>query len=143
MLRPVIGRFSLCAVLFITLCALFSVFSITTSRPVVAAPPDTTPVALDGIQPESCSTCHKETGDKHQAAYDELYQDGIIQVTDLAYAFSAPDTSIVTFKMTKDGSPVDASKVDSLNIYFVPYTDEKFQFDPAVERLSLKGQLAV
>lgn len=141
MLKPFIGRLSLCALLFITLVALFSIFSITTSRPVAAAPPDTTPVALDGIQPESCSTCHKDAGDKHQAAYDELYQDGIIQVTDLAYSFSAPDTSSVTFKMTKDGNPVDASKVDSLNIYFVPYTDEKFQFEPAVERLSLKGQL--
>ena len=61
-----------------------------------------------GAEPETCSVCHKEAGDKHQASYDELYQDGVIQVTDLAYAFAGPDTTTVTFKMTKDGVPFDA-----------------------------------
>ena len=102
-------------------------------------PSAATPVALEGVQPETCSVCHKEGGAKHQASYDELYQDGVIQVTDLAYAFSGPDTSTVTFKMTKDGEPFDARKSDSLSIYFAPYTGEEFQFEPAAERLSLKG----
>jgi OmcA/MtrC family decaheme c-type cytochrome len=84
-------------------------------------------------------TCHGGAGAKHQASYDELYQDGVIQVTDLAYSFSGPDTSTVTFKMTKDGMPYDARDAEALSIYFVPYADGKFQFDPPAERLALKG----
>ncbi len=102
---------------------------------------DAIPAHLDGVQPESCVTCHKDAGAEHQASYDEFYQDGVIQVTDLAYSYSAPDTSIVTFNMTKDGDPFNAAKADSLGIYFVPYADGKFQFEPAAERLSLKGDL--
>jgi OmcA/MtrC family decaheme c-type cytochrome len=70
-----------------------------------------------------------------------LYQDGGIQVTDLAYSFSAPDTSTVSFKMTKNGAPFDARDADSLGIYFAPYTGTSFQFEPAGDRLSLKGDL--
>ena len=90
---------------------------------------------------ESCTTCHSGAGDKHQASYDELYQDGVIQVTDLAYSFSGTDTSTVTFNMTKDGAPFDAREADALGIYFTPYADGKFQFDPPVERFSLAGDL--
>jgi len=98
--------------------------------------------AMISAEPESCSVCHKDVGEKHQASYDELYQDGVIQVTDLAYAFSAPDTSTITFKMTKNGAPFNAKNADNLSIYFTPYTEGKFQFDPPAERLSLKGGLA-
>ncbi|MCB0234706.1 MAG: hypothetical protein KDG58_10880, partial [Anaerolineae bacterium] len=90
---------------------------------------------------ESCTTCHSGAGDKHQASYDELYQDGVIQVTDLAYSFSGTDTSTVSFNMTKDGAPFDAREADALGIYFTPYADGKFQFDPPVERFSLAGDL--
>jgi OmcA/MtrC family decaheme c-type cytochrome len=93
------------------------------------------------IEPESCVICHPEAGAKHQASYDELYQDGVIQVTDLAYSFTAPDTHIVTFQMTKNGAPFDANDADSLGIYFVPWTGEAFQFEPAMERLSLTGDV--
>ncbi len=106
-----------------------------------AGPVGAQTAGTDGVQPESCSTCHGEAGAKHQASYDELYQDGVIEVTDLAYSFSAPNTTIVTFNMTKDGAPFDASKADSLGIYFAPYTDGKFQFEPAAERMSLLGDL--
>jgi ABC-type glycerol-3-phosphate transport system substrate-binding protein len=41
------------------------------------------------VQPETCTICHSGAGDKHQASYDELYQDGVIQVTDLDYRYSA------------------------------------------------------
>ncbi|MBW7882518.1 MAG: hypothetical protein H3C34_07765 [Caldilineaceae bacterium] len=117
-----------------------------TAIPVAAAPvaQDTVPgttVPTTAVQPESCMTCHSEAGAKHQASYDELYQDGVIQVTDLAYAFTAPDTTTVTFKMTKDGEPFDARKADSLAIYFAPYTGTNFQFEPAMERMSLMGDL--
>ncbi len=97
--------------------------------------------ATDPVPPESCVTCHPEAGAKHQASYDDLYQDGVIQVTDLAYSFSAPDTSVVTFNMTKNGAPFDARDADSLGIYFVPYTGTSFQFEPPAERLSLLGDL--
>jgi len=69
-------------------------------------------VVTDPIQPETCVICHGEAGAKHQASYDELYQDGGIQVTDLAYEYSSPDTHIVTFQMTKDGAPFDANDAD-------------------------------
>jgi len=42
------------------------------SAPVMAAQVATNPT----VQPESCATCHKDGGAKHQASYDELYQDG-------------------------------------------------------------------
>jgi OmcA/MtrC family decaheme c-type cytochrome len=99
-------------------------------------------VAAAPVQPETCAICHPGVGAKHQASYDELYQDGVIQVTDLAYSFTAPGTSTVTFKMTKNGAPFDARNADSLGIYFTPYTGTKFQFEPAGERLSLAGDLA-
>ncbi|MEZ4635903.1 MAG: hypothetical protein R2873_00605 [Caldilineaceae bacterium] len=91
------------------------------------------------VEPESCATCHKDAGDKHQASYDQLYQDGVIQITDLAYAFTEPDASTVTFKMTKDGAPFDARQADSMGIYFAPYVDGEFMFDPVQERMSLLG----
>jgi OmcA/MtrC family decaheme c-type cytochrome len=93
------------------------------------------------LQPETCVICHKDAGEKHQASYDEMYQDGIIQVTDLAYKFTAPGTTVVTFKMTKNGAPFNAKDADNLAIYFVPYADSKFQFDPPAARLSLKGKM--
>ncbi len=52
-----------------------------------------------------------------------------------------PDTTKVTFKMTKNGEPFDPAQADNISIYFVPYKDGKFQFDPAADRLSLKGKL--
>jgi len=104
-------------------------------------PMGATTVAAEPIQPETCSICHPDAGAKHQASYDELYQDGVIQVTDLAYTYSAPNTHIVTFQMTKDGAPFDANDADSKGIYFVPYADGKFQFEPAAERLTLLGDL--
>jgi OmcA/MtrC family decaheme c-type cytochrome len=91
------------------------------------------------VQPESCVICHSKAGAAHQASYDDLYQDGAIKVTDLAYSFTAnPDTTKITFKMTKNGAPFDAREADALNINFVPYTGKGFE---AEARLSLKGTL--
>ncbi len=98
--------------------------------------------AADPIPPETCIICHSDAGSEHQAFYDELYQDGGIQVTDLAYEYSSPDTHIVTWQMTKNGAPFDASAAESVGIYFVPYTGTAFQFEPAAERLTLKGDLS-
>ncbi len=93
-------------------------------------------------QPESCVTCHSEAGAKHQASYNKLYQDDVIKVTNLTYSFSSsPDTHKVAFKMTKNGVPFDAREADSFGIYFVPYTGTNFQFEPAGDRLTLKGKL--
>jgi OmcA/MtrC family decaheme c-type cytochrome len=97
---------------------------------------------MAATQPETCGICHKDAGDKHQASYDELYQDGVIAVSDLAYRYSAPDTSTISFQITKNGAPFNVAEADSLGIYFVPYTGTDFQFEPAGERLSLKGDLA-
>jgi OmcA/MtrC family decaheme c-type cytochrome len=102
-------------------------------------PAGATTIAMEPTQPEGCVTCHGGAGAEHQASYDELYQDGVIQISDLAYSFAGTDESTVSFKMTKDGAPFDARDADTWAIYFAPYTDGKFQFDPAAERLSLKG----
>jgi OmcA/MtrC family decaheme c-type cytochrome len=71
-----------------------------------------------------------------------LYQDGVIEVTDLAYEYTSPDTHTVTWQMTKDGAPFDASEAEQVRIYFVPYTGDAFQFEPAMERLALTGELS-
>lgn len=109
----------------------------TTGTASAAAP---TTVTAPTVDVESCVICHPDAGAKHQASYDQLYQDGVIQVADLEYAFTAPDKSTVTFKMTKNGVPFNGTKATNLAIYFVPYADNKFQFDPPAERLSLKSQ---
>jgi OmcA/MtrC family decaheme c-type cytochrome len=92
------------------------------------------------IQPESCTTCHKEAGAVHQASYDQLYQDEVIKVTNLKYSFAA-GTSTVKFTMTKNGQPFNGRDADSLAIYFAPYTGTKFQFEPAAARLPVLGTL--
>jgi hypothetical protein len=92
-------------------------------------------------QPESCVICHEGAGAAHQASYDELYQDGVIVVTDMAYEYSAPNTHIITFTMTKDGEPFDPADADRVRMYFVPYTGTAFQFEPAGGRLRLDGTM--
>jgi hypothetical protein len=97
--------------------------------------------APEPIPLETCTICHPNAGSKHQASYDELGQDDVIQVTDLAYEYSSPDTHTVTFQMTKNGAPFDARDADSLGICFALYTGTAFQFEPAAERLGLTGEL--
>jgi OmcA/MtrC family decaheme c-type cytochrome len=115
---------------------------------------DTGPQGAQGIQgpagpgapqakAESCSVCHQgepRGGNAHQAAYDELYQDNVVRVTNLAYAFT-DNNDVVTFAM-EGPNDVNCETVDNINIYFAPYTGTDFQIaDPADERLSIKGTL--
>jgi len=95
----------------------------------------TTDVALN---PETCGICHPNAGDKHQGSYDELYQDGGIKVTNITYRFAAPSTTVITFRMTKDGQPISGASVESLGIYFVAWTGSAFEGEG---RQSLKGDL--
>ena len=92
----------------------------------------------DTTPPETCTICHKDRGAAHQASYDALYQDGVIKVTNLAYSFSAPNTTVVTFKMTKNGAPFNANDADNLAIMFAPYTGTSFE---SADRVSLKGKI--
>lgn len=95
--------------------------------------------AAASAEVETCAVCHKDTGAKHQASYEELYQDGVIKVSDLAYRFTpSPDTTIITFKMTKNGVPISGASVENLAIYFVKYDKGEFV---GGARLSLKGKL--
>ncbi len=99
-------------------------------------------VANAATKVETCTICHKSTGATHQTYYDQLYQDGVLKVTDVKYAFTAnPDTTTITFNMTMNGQPFDPKKADNLSIYFVPYAQGKFQFEPVLDRLSLKGTI--
>ncbi len=114
------------------LLLLIAVVSISSTDTASGAP------AAAPVSPESCSVCHKDAGEKHQASYDELYQDEVIQVTNLAYSFSAPNTSVVTFRMTKNGKPFDANDADALSINFTSYNGTLFDLAAS---LSLKGKL--
>ncbi len=125
------------AVLFIGFAAIPTASAQTADPPEVADPVAAMHVSAN---PESCSVCHKDAGEKHQASYDVLYQDEVIQVTDMAYSYTEPDMSTVTFSMTKNGAPFNWNDADSKGMYFAAYADGKFQFEPAIERLSiLKG----
>jgi OmcA/MtrC family decaheme c-type cytochrome len=99
---------------------------------------------------ESCVICHngiiRRDGQTHQDAYNELYQDNVVRVTNVAYTFNVADnTDVVTFNMTKAGLPFDCTEAnkspDSLNIYFTEYDPALrfFQFTPPEERRSIKG----
>lgn len=95
----------------------------TTDAPAVPDAPENgmsgAAVQAVSVQPETCGLCHPDAGEKHQASYDELYQDGVIEVGDLAYGFAEPGTTTVTFKMTKNGAAISGSDVQNLNVYFV------------------------
>jgi len=94
--------------------------------------------------------CHngiiRRDGQTHQDAYNDLYQDNVVTVTNIAYTFNPADnTDNVTFNMTKAGLPFDCTQAnkspDSLNIYFTEYDPalRYFQFTPPAERRSIKG----
>ena len=74
--------------------------------------------------------------------YNQLYQDQVVTVSDITYAFKPnPDTTTVTFKLLQNGQPLDPKQADNLSMYWVPYKDGKFQFEPALDRLSVKGKI--
>ena len=78
----------------------------------------------------------------HQTYYDQLYQDGVVKVSDIKYAFTAnPDTTTVSFKLLKNGQPLDPKQAQGMSIYWAPYKDGKFQFEPPTDRLSLQGKV--
>jgi len=95
-------------------------------------------------RPETCGTCHSGAGEAHQASYDLLYQDGVILVSNLTYAFDN-NNDVVKFNIKKNGVGVDCSntkQIANLNIYFAPYDNTgRFEFNPPAERQSIKGTL--
>jgi len=116
-----------------------------TEAPAVATEPPAAAVAPQpvAVQFETCGGCHSDAGNEHQGSYNNLYQDGVIQVTGVTYKFTAAagdktDTTVVSFKMTKDGKPISAASVENSNIYFTAYTGTAFE---GAGRLSLKGKL--
>ena len=89
----------------VLIVALFAAIQVTAAPAAQTA----TPAASDTL--ETCTICHKNTGATHQTYYDQLYQDGVVQVSDVKYAFTAnPDTTTITFNMTRMGSPSTRSK---------------------------------
>jgi len=73
-----------------------------------AGPAGETGVVTVSAEPESCVTCHDAAGDAHQDAYDELFQDGVITVSDITYTYTS-GAHKVAFKMTMDGEAIDAN----------------------------------
>ncbi|MGZ8473662.1 MAG: hypothetical protein ACXW4N_09145, partial [Candidatus Deferrimicrobiaceae bacterium] len=120
--------------------------------------------ATTALNLESCAICHDDqnvrNGDAHQADYDQRFQDNVVVVDNVAYAYSAVDnTHTVTFNMTKAGAPFNCTQTstgakdprtgtteDSLGIYFEEYTAATRSFNPpaplplATGRLSLGSQ---
>lgn len=96
------------------------------------------------VSPESCAVCHNgnlvRDGFTHQALYDELYQDGVLAVSNVAYTNNGT-SDIVTFNMTKAGQPFDCTELNawqdppvgtgsSLGITFVGYDAATRSFNP-------------
>jgi OmcA/MtrC family decaheme c-type cytochrome len=125
MAKKTIGVFLAATVLILTVALLGGIVGTVSGQDGAASTP-----------PETCVVCHNGAGDKHQASYDELYQDGVIKVTNVSYSFSAPNRTTVSFKLTKNGAPFNANDADSLGIQFVPFTGSSFE---AAARISLKG----
>jgi hypothetical protein len=90
-----------------------------------------------GVDPESCSVCHDggvvRSGDSHQEAYDELFQEGVVVVSNIVYSNDGVNDT-VTFEMTKNGADFDCTMADAVNIRFSNYVTatEEFIFAPAV-----------
>ena len=81
---------------------------------------------------ESCAICHDDqtvrNGDAHQADYDQRFQDQVVTVSGLAYAYNATDNSHnVTFTMSRNGVSFPCTDIktgapaDSLSIAFAEY----------------------
>ncbi len=93
---------------------------------------DSMEAATAAVEPESCATCHDgespRSGDAHQAAYDELFQQDVVVVTNVAYANDGTN-DIVTFDMTKNGAPFYFTEADSLSIVFPEYIAASAPFE--------------
>ena len=118
---------------------------------------------LAPTQLESCAICHNDqtirNGDAHQADYDQRFQDQVVTVDNVAYAYSAVDNShTVTFvlkrKNTSTGTndPFDCTQIktgapaDSLSIGFAEYNAATRTFDPPApleSALSLGSQASL
>jgi OmcA/MtrC family decaheme c-type cytochrome len=129
---------------------------------------DVDPATVDNLQSqidaltlgsgESCAICHSDAGGivlsgaGHQAAYDELYQDQVVRVTNLAYDGTGGNNT-VTFEMLKNGQPLDCTTVeqndpglppDALSIQFAAYDTATREFSDGAGStfwVSIKGTL--
>jgi len=102
--------------------------------------------AAANVEPEACSTCHTgdivRSGQSHQDAYDELFQQGVIAVSNVQYSNNGTNDT-VTFEMTKNALDFDCTMADSLNVRYAQYTGvdnaEFISIAGTNDLLSLKG----
>jgi len=97
----------------VALLALVAVATASTTSSAAAVPvaQASTPVAASATTLETCIICHKNSGTTHQASYNQMFQDEVIEVSDIKYSFTAnPDTTVVTFKLLKNGQPLEPSE---------------------------------
>jgi len=111
-------------------------------------------LAQADVGPEICSFCHNgevaRNGATHQELYDELFQQGVVEVSNVMYTYDGiAGNDVVTFNMTKDGADFDCRDADSLNIRFAEYDSATRRFssidtngDTAIDLLSIKGTVA-
>jgi OmcA/MtrC family decaheme c-type cytochrome len=117
---------------------------------------------LLGVGPEVCSYCHDggvaRNGSSHQEQYDELFQQDVVEVSNVAYSNDGSN-DIVTFEMSKNGAAFDCTELNSanpdgsgnsLNIRFSQYDAATRSFssidtssppDGTIDLLSIKGTI--
>ncbi len=80
---------------------------------------------------EACATCHSgdasiaRSGPGHQADYDQLYQNGVIKVSNLSLTSNGTDSTTLAFTLKKNGSPLDCKKTTdgfTIGSYYDPYS---------------------
>ncbi|MBW6495566.1 MAG: hypothetical protein K0B16_13605, partial [Burkholderiaceae bacterium] len=102
--------------------------------------------------PESCVICHNggiaANGASHQAAYDEYYQPGVIEVVQGSMSFGVTGTTAtLSFAMTKSGGPLNCTDligdVGTLGSYWAGYDGVTKSFPSDVSLTSGATKTAV
>ncbi len=95
--------------------------------------------------PESCAICHNgnafSNGDSHQAAYDELFQDGVITVSGMAFTVTGATTAELKFQLKKAGANFDCTKSTGFVVgsYWASYDTATKTFPADVSMVTSKA----
>ena len=94
------------------------------------------------LNPEACALCHNNVsyrgGAGHQADFDQLYQNGVIKVTNVNFSTNGVDTTTLTFILqnTATATPVDCTKTSAQGFTIGGYYDP---YDAATNRFVYPG----
>lgn len=117
----------------------------TQTSAVVTPTPEAVSLAAS-VSGEGCATCHAgdasvaRSGPGHQADYDQLYQNGVIKVSNMSLTSNGTDTTTLTFTLKKNGNALDCTKTTdgfTIGSYYDTYDAATGKFI-AASPLSLK-----